>query len=135
MKYIKTFESHLKQVPPSEPKKIINSKQLTNLLNIIGKDKDFINYANKYGKKDYICDEFDSYKLTHGFCNPLSYYIMDRYKGISVYKGINDIDGNHLFLKFEDKYYDGKNTDGVYDPIEFDFFTSKDDIYIKLLEE
>lgn len=129
------LNEELKQIPPNEPKKPINSNQLTDLLNTIGYDKTFINYANKYGKKNYICDYFDSDKLIHGFCNPLAYYIKDRYLGISVYKATNDIDGNHLFIKFKDKFYDGKNTKGVDSPEEFDFFTSKDGIEIKLLEK
>ena len=126
---------NIKQTPPNEPKKVINHNQLTDLLNTIGYDKTFINYANKHGRKDYICNDFDSDKLIHGFCNPLAYYIKDRYLGISVYKGINDIDGNHLFIKFKDKFYDGKNTNGVNSPVEFDFFTSKEGIEIKLLEK
>jgi hypothetical protein len=129
------LNENVKQVPPNEPKKTINSKQLTDLLNTIGYDKTFINYANKHGRKDYICDYFDGDKLIHGFCNPLAYYIKDRYLGISVYKATNDIDGNHLFIKFKDKFYDGKNTNGVNSPEEFDFFTSKEGIETKLLEK
>lgn len=135
MQYIKSYNEHQKQVPPKGPKKVINSSELTNLLNTIGKDPKFIEYANKYGRKDYIVDVFDCHHLTQGFCNPLAYYIKDRYEGISVYSAKNEENGNHLFIKFQDKYYDGLNTEGVDNPIDLDFFTSKSDITIKLLEE
>lgn len=128
---LKIFEQ---QVPPDITKKVISASQLTDLLKNIGKDKTFISYANKYGSKNYIVEIFDEEYLTHGFCNPLSYYIKDRYAGISVYSAKNDVDGNHLFLKFEDKYYDAKNIYGVNKPEELDFFTSKN-IKIKLLEK
>ena len=129
------LNEHIKQIPPNEPKKNINHNQLVDLLKTIGYDKTFIDYANKHGRKDYICNDFDSDKLIHGFCNPLAYYIKDRYLGISVYKATNNIDGNHLFIKFKDKFYDGKNINGVNSPIDFDFFTSKENIEIKLLEK
>jgi len=128
------FEKFEQQVPPNITKKMITASQFTELLKNIGKDKTFISYANKYGRKNYIVEVFDEETLTHGFCNPLSYYIKDRYANVSVYSAKNVIDGNHLFLKFEDKYYDAKNIYGVNKPEDLDFFTSKN-IKIKLLEE
>jgi len=122
------------QIPPNEPKQIISELELTEILKTIGIKKHFIDYANKHGNKNYICDTFDSEKLTHGFCNPLSYYLKDRYVGLSVYSAKNEIDGNHLFIKFKNKYYDASNVYGVRSPFELDFFTSKKNITIKLLE-
>ena len=133
MKYIKKYED-LKQISPNISKKKITENQLTDLLKSIGKDDDFIKYGNKYGRKDYICDTFDEYTLTHGFCNPLAYYIKDRYLDISVYSAKNDIDGNHLFIKFKNKYYDGSNVYGVDNPADLNFYTDKN-ITIKLLEK
>ena len=136
---IKNVIKELEKVAKSKPtiklvKKNVTSSQLTEILKTIGKDSNFIKYANEKGQKNYIIDSFDSYSLTHGFCNPLTYYIMDRYNGLDAYSAKNNVDGNHLFLKLNDKYYDAKNVHGVDEPSQFDFFTNKNNITIKLLE-
>lgn len=109
---------------PDLTKKTITPSELTEKLKTIGSSLNFIKYANKYGKKNYTVNVFDSYFLTHGFCNPLSYYLMDRFNNLDVFSAKNDTDGNHLFLRFQNLYYDAKNNTGVQSPNQLDFFTT-----------
>lgn len=115
-----------------KPKQNANKKQkdFTNYLNSTVNSEDFLKYANKEinahmpldsDEEDYT-EQFSDTDFINGLCDIFATYVYHKFDGEGVEVFSSGMPLHHTFIKYQDKYYDGLNKEGVDNFLDLEFF-------------
>ena len=121
----------------------IIDNELTEFLQKLPKDKKFIEFVKLYHKNLLVRDYklgFTENELIERFCDSVAIYVKKFFEDAFVCctASTNDRVCYHFFIKYQDKFYDGYNTKGVYRPHELHCYREEDanmvDEEVKILD-
>lgn len=108
------------------------SNDITSIYENLLNDSDFKKFYLYLDYSDGF--DLDPYELTHGFCDLVAYYVSRKLPGTEIYR--TEIDNNllaekcgHVFIKYNNKYFDYDNPTGVTQPSDLKYF--EDDQHLK----
>ena len=99
-------------------KKILHESISDELKNITS-NKEFIDFYNNYTHRNHSKIDFSDIE---GICDFVAIYLNKKFKAIEYETHTEEVYYKHIFVKYNGKFYDAYNPNGVINFLDLDYF-------------